>query len=253
MIVAFLTVAVLWGSLWAYVEYETHRARRMFEETSSISVGDSEASILPLVRRFSGFKWTPEPLGPRERWLDKDEYDYQKNRVTDYSYELGLTCFGTIRPEAGRVALMLGRLTAAIPARLRPALGMREWIAEVRLSIRLGRVQDVSARTVFAGSCGSLGHSWELAEGMPHYGMPRRNYVIGVAHLTTDAGGGTLIENFLEPQASPEEVEAARQFNTDCLTSVKGCSGLCDVAPSAIAYLKRHPDAAWNIIPPKCP
>ncbi len=65
--------------------------------------------------------------------------------------------------------------------------------------------------------------------------------------------GGTMIQNFLEPKASEEEVQTAHQFNTGCWTSVNGCSGLCDVAPRALQYLKLHPDADWNIIPPKCP
>lgn len=66
-------------------------------------------------------------------------------------------------------------------------------------------------------------------------------------------GGEMMIENYFTPKSSEEEARTARQFNAGCLTSIKGCDGLCDVAPRALEYVKRHPDAAWNIIPPKCP
>jgi hypothetical protein len=107
--------------------------------------------------------------------------------------------------------------------------------------------------TLFAGRSGWLGHSWLLAEGMPHHDMRPRAYVIGAGFLTMEDGGGMMIENVFTPKASEEEAEAARQFNTGCLTSMNGCNGLCDVAPRALEHLKQHPDTNWNIIPPKCP
>jgi hypothetical protein len=102
-IVALLIVAAVWGSLWAYVEYRVHRARLMLAEASRVRVGDTEASVLPLVRRYDGFKWTPEPLSPREQWIDKDEYDYQENRLSDYRYELEVSPFGTTGRRTSRL------------------------------------------------------------------------------------------------------------------------------------------------------
>ena len=110
LIVAVLALAaVVYGSLWAYVEYEVHRAKSMLAEASRIRVGDTEASVLPLVRRYGGFKWTPEQLSPREQWVDKDEFDYQKHLLSDYKYELGISPFAT-------TALKVGRLTQAMTA-----------------------------------------------------------------------------------------------------------------------------------------
>jgi hypothetical protein len=253
VIVALLIVVAAWGSMWAYAGYEDHRAKLMLAEVSRVHVGDAEASVLPLVQRYGGFKWTLEPLSPREDWLDKDEYDYQKNRASDYKYELGLSPFGTTNRQTSRLTQAMRAIRAAIPERIRPVVGMRDWGTGAELSIRGGRVQSVEAMTLFTASSGWLGHKWELAEGMPHLGMPPQAYAIGVAHLTMDEGGGTMIENFFTPKASEHEVGVARQFNTGCLISIKGCDGLCDVAPRALEYLKKHPDAAWNIIPPKCP
>jgi hypothetical protein len=249
--VGLLITAGVCGALWSYSEYEAHRARLMLAEASRVHVGDAEASVLTLVQRYGGFKWTPEPLSPREQWIDKEEFDYQQNRLTDYNYEITVNPFGITGP--GRLAQVKRAVIAAVPPHLRPALGMRDWGTGVELSIRGNRVRAVSAMALFAGSSKWLGHSWELAEGMPHYGMPARSYLIGAAILSMGDHGGEMIENYLTPEASQEEVEAARQFNTGCLTSLKGCNGLCDVAPPALQYLTQHPDADWNIIPPKCP
>jgi hypothetical protein len=252
-LLALLIIVAVWGSLWSYVEYKAHRASLMLAEASRVHVGDAEASVLPLVQQYGGFKWTPESLSPRERWIDKDEYDYQQNRVSDYRYEIEVSPFGTTSLRTSRLTHAMRAVRAVVPVHLRPGLGMRDWGTVVELSVRDGRVQSASAMTLFAGRSGWLGHSWLLAEGMPHHEMRPRAYLIGAAFLTMEDGGGTMIENVFTPKASKEEAEAARQFNTRCLTSIKGCKGLCDVAPRALEYLKQHPDAAWNIVPPKCP
>jgi hypothetical protein len=254
VILALLIIVAAWGSMWAYVGYEAHRARLMLAEVSLVRIGDSEASVLPLVRRYGGFQWTPGPLALRDNWIDKYEYDYQQNRVSDYNYALEVSPFGTASLHTiRRSAQAMREVRAAVPARLRPILGMRDWGAEADLAVRCGRVQSVSAMTLAAGRSGWVGHRWKIAEGMPRYEMRQRAYAVGAAVLEMPDGGGMMIENYVTPEASEEEVAAARQFNARCSTSIKGCDGLCDVAPRALKYLEQHPDAAWNIIPPKCP
>ena len=96
LIVATLALtAICYGSIWGYVEYEAHRAESMLSELSSVQVGDTEESVLALTGRYSGFKWTPEPLSPREQWIDKEEHDYEAARQCDYKYEVGVS-FGPL-------------------------------------------------------------------------------------------------------------------------------------------------------------
>jgi hypothetical protein len=253
VLAALLICVALWGSLWIHIGYEAHRARLLLAEISQIHVGDAEASVLPLVRRYDGFKWAAEPLLPAEDWIDKDEHDYQQNRVSDYRYALQISPFGNSIVHPSRLVQAMRKMRSAVPGRLRPLLGMRDWFAGVDLSVRDGRVQSVSALTIFAGRSEWLGQSWELSEGMPRHEMRQRAYAVGAANLEMGVGNGAIVENYLTPEASEKEAEAARQFNTGCLTSINGCNGFCDVAPRALEYLKQHPDAAWNIIPPKCP
>jgi hypothetical protein len=221
IIVAVLALcAVCCVSLWAYVEYEAYRAESMLAELSRVEIGDTEGSVLGLSGRYGGFKWTPERLSPKEQWIDKEEYDYEVTRQCDYRYELGVSPFGTTIGRVGRLAQVLRAARGVIPTRLQPLLGLRDWGTVAELSIRSGRVQSVSAMTLFEGRSEWLGHKWELAEGMPRYGMPARAYNIGASHLTMANSGGEMITNFLTPRASDKEVDAAHKFNSKCLTSI---------------------------------
>jgi hypothetical protein len=253
VVIALVIVAAFWGLLQTYAQYKAHRAKSLLAEASRVQVGDTEESVLALSSRYDGFKWTPEPLPPREQWIDKDEYDYQLNLQCDYKYELGISPFGiSVASPASRWTQILRAARERVPEHLRPLLGLRDWGTTVELSIRRGRVQSVSAMTLVEGRSQWVGHSWELAERMPRSHMPARAYSIGAAHLTMADGGGEMVQNFFTPTASKQEMKAARKFDARCLTSLRGC-GLCDVSPRALEYLKNHPDAAWNIIPPKCP
>ncbi len=252
VIVVLLIAVAFWVSLCAYGKYEAHRAVSLLTEASRVKIGDTEVSVLAFVKRYDGYKWTPTPSSPRENWTDQDEYDYQVNRLSDYQYELGVAPFGTTILNTGRFTQTMRGLREVVPRYLRPALGFRDWGTVVVFLIRKGRVQSVSAMTLVEGRSGWLGHKWELAESMPRHDMPTRAYLIGAAFLTMEDGGGTMIENVVTTKASEEEFETARKFNAECLTSIRGCDGLCHFAPRALEYLKLHPDATWNIIPPKC-
>ena len=87
---------------------------------------------------------------PREQWIDKEEFDYQQNRLTDYNYEISVNPFGIAG--LGRFAQVKRAVRAAVPTSLRPAMGMRDWGTAVELSIRGNRVRAVSAMALFAGS-----------------------------------------------------------------------------------------------------
>jgi len=253
VVVLFLIVVGVCGSMWAYVGYEAHRTRSMLAQVSVVRLGDTEASVLPLVQRYGGYKWKQKPLLPKENWLDKEEYEYQQKRQSDYQYELQISPFATIFRRTGRFTEALRAVRAAFPARLQPVLGMRDWGTVAELSVRNNRVQCVSIMTLVMGRSGWVGHRWELAEGMPEHDVPQKTFAISSAFLTLTGASDMMMENYFTPESSEEEAKAARQFDTRCLTSITGCKGLCGLAPIAIEYLRQHPAAAWGIIPPNCP
>ena len=116
-----------------------------------------------------------------------------------------------------------------------------------------GRIQSVLATAQVEGRSEWVGHEWRFVSAMPHSEMQGKAFVIDSAILEMENGTGMLIQNIFTPEASEEEVRAARKFNAACLTSMRGCDGFCDIAPRALEYLKQHPDAGGGIIPPKCP
>lgn len=230
----------------------------MLAEASRVQIGAAEDSVLPLVRRFEGYKWTPEPLSPREQWTDLREYDYQKNLLSDYKYDLEVSPFHllTIDGSPGqrsRTNRAIRAVINTIPAHLRPVMGMRDWGAGVNLSIRGGRIQSISGMVLVEGRSRWLGHEWQLASAMPHHDMQGKAFVIDSGILEMENGSGNVIQNIFTPEASEEQVQVARKFSAECLTSIGGCDGLCDIAPPALEYLNQHPDAGGKIIPPKCP
>ena len=121
------------------------------------------------------------------------------------------------------------------------------------------RVTDSEAREVY-GVTGPgdrrtrwLGHEWNLTNAMPERRIKAKAFVVDSGALEMANNGGALIQNIFTPRASDEEVQVSRKFNAACLTSLRGCDGFCDFVPRILEYLNRHPDAAGNIIPPKCP
>ena len=249
---ALTLAAICFVSIWSYVGYEARRAESMLSELSRVQIGDAEGSIIALTTRYGGFKGTPEPLSPREQWIDKEEYDYQITRQCDHLYELGVSPFGTTLGRVGTLVRTMHDARELVPHGLRPLLGLRDWGTVADVCIRSGNVQSVSAMTLFEGRSEWLGHRWELAQAMPRHDMTTRSYAVGAANLTMADGGGMMIENYFTSGALREQVEAAHKLNLACLTSVKGCDGFCDAAPRPLAYLRQHSDAAWNIVPPRC-
>lgn len=253
VITALLAVAAFWGSLRAYGEYKAHRAISLLAEASTVQIGDPEASVLTLLERYGGYKWTPAPLLPREQWIDRQEYDYQETRQSDYKYEVEVSPFGITTLYPSHLTRLMRVIKKALPGHLRPIFGMRNWGVGVDFAIRNGRVQSVSAMALLEGRSQWLGQEWRFAADMPHHELQGRTFVVDSTILEMEDGGGTAIENIFTTKASDQEVKTARTFNAECFTSIRPCDGLCDVVPRTLEYLKQHPEVGGNIIPPKCP
>jgi len=257
LVVAMLaTIIVALVSVRVYVEYEIHRATAILAEASRVQIGDPESAILPLVKRYSGFKWAPDSLGPRENWTDLEEYDYQKELVSDYRYDLEVSPFGLIpsdlRWDQHRITQTIRAAINHTPVGLRAVLGMRDWGTDVGLTIRGSRVQSVSAMVLVEGRPRWLGHEWKLVNAMPERRMRAKAFIVESGFLEMANNGGSLTQNIFTPRALDEEVQVSRKFNAACLTSLRGCDGFCDFVPHTLEYLEQHPDAAGNFIPPKC-
>jgi hypothetical protein len=262
--IAALGVVVLLAiSARAYVEYEVHRATTMLAEVGRLQIGDTEAVALPLVTKYSGFKWTPErpsDLGPRDNWISQWAYEHRLKTMSDHAYVFDVNPWGfpdgagILWGERRRLDAVLRAILCTVPIRVRPLIGMRDWNAQVQISIRNGRVSNVTAMVLVANRDVWFGHEWALAEEMPHEDLQTSSYAVGATALSMgmNPGGGGAILNYLTPRASNEQIQAAHSINTACLTSIKECRGFCELSRPTTQYLDKHPEAATNITPPKC-
>ncbi len=256
ILVLILAIAT-WGSLWIYVHYEADRAMSMIAEAARVRVGDSEASILPLVKRYGGFQRAAEPLPPREEAQDKREYDYRKNLWRERQYALQVSAFGllTLDSDTGRprrITWAMWDAIRAVPVRWRAPMAMRVWGADIDVAIRDGRVQWISAMVLVEGRAEWIGHISTFTRAMPYRSLQGLTFVSSARFLSMGNGGGAAIETSFTPEASTEQIQTARAFNAGCLTSIRGCDGFCDLVPRAIEYLKQHPEVPPGIGLPAC-
>jgi hypothetical protein len=237
--VAALSVALgAYGFIIAYAMYQAHRATDALDQVAKVNVGDAESSLLPLVREYKGVKRIPDSLPPREQWVDTDEYDYQQKLKVDYIYEMSVSAFEAGQL-TGNVINFMERIGNEMSPSWRRRFRFRIWSSILQFSIRDGRVQSVSVRTLVEGRNQWLGHFWSLSERMPRHDMKARAYLIGGAHLSILAGrmyGGSAVTNYLTPTATDEEQHAARDFNHSCIIGLGGCTDLEDLAPKAFDY-----------------
>jgi hypothetical protein len=259
---------MLIGLLWSYAEYQAQRAKRLLADAGRIRIGDSEVSIQPVLRQFSGGKCVPSDTPeqhPKENWVDELEYEHWLRTRPDCTYFVDVDPWASpLSPESRRFAESKSYLHAksamwAIPGRVRSLLGMREWNTALSISVTGGYVTAVYAGVYVESRDHWLGHHWELQEEMPYdpYRRSSVNYAVDGAFLTfgfgSDSGPGeTAIQNHLTAEANKDQVQAAQSLNLNCLTRVFACKGMCDLSHPTIEYLNRHPDASRGYIVPQC-
>jgi len=229
----------------------------MLAAASSIRIGATESTILPLVQKYRGYKWTPEPLSAPESWVDRAEYDYQKSIRCDHKYSMEMSPFGLLATggtfgQRTRTTLAIRAVMNVIPARLRGAIGLRDWGAGVDLSTRDGRIQSIRGTLLVEGRSNWLGHEWRYAAEMPDHRLRGRAFTIDSGILEMENNGGMLVQDIFTPDATAEQSDVARELDVACLGSFRGCAGLCDIAPRTVEYARLHPDAAGNPVLPKC-
>ena len=257
------------GASWSYAKYEARRAKLLLAEAARIRIGDSEASIQPLLRRFGGGTCvdleTPEQ-GTKVDWWGKSEHEHWLRNVPDCSY------FVDVDPWASPLSVKSGKFVDskayvraklamwAIPGRVRSLLGMREWNTYASISVRGGHVAAVRAGVYVEHRGDWVAHRWELLKEMPYdpYRRPSLDYSVDGAFLTfpqvgdENGPGSAAIWNYLTNKASESQIQAAQSINMSCLTGPFACKGICDLSHQTIEYLKRHPEAARGYIVPDC-
>jgi hypothetical protein len=209
-----------------------------------------------------GGKWEPPgstrtTMSPRENWVDKSEYERALRTYPDYAYSIPVNPWGfpTIAPESDSKRKLNAVLRSAmdvVPASVRAPFGLRDWVSEVDINIRDGRVSKVLGIVLVEGRSRWLNHEWSLVSEMPYEPMQSRAYMTEPVNILMRTGRSRGLGNILLPQASEQETQAAHLWNTACLTSLRSCTDRCELSPAAFQYMANHPDVSRGIWEPTC-
>lgn len=255
-IAAFLIVLLIYGGLRVYMLNLGHTSTSLLEEAARIHIGASEDSILPLVVRYRGVKWTPPPPGPVDDCVDKAACEYQDAHLPDYQYRIALSPFKVIsspKSQVGHVRHFLSVLMVRVPSEWRDPYSLRDWLVDVEIGVRARRVVSVSGYLYVEGRHRWLGNEWSLSAELPDVDMRPKAYVVSGTFLTFPGHGGAGTVHYLTPVATPEQFKSAQSFQANCVTGLIPCRCLSDLTPLAFQYIGHHPDVGSSVEADDCP
>jgi len=218
--------------------YQIHRISQMLANVQEVNVGDSEDSIGPLLKRLGGHRW-----------------DVQLGSLEDYNYVFEINPWRFHTPSNYKVGGREHPIGAGMNARLRRAIGLRQWLVTSGIAIRKQRVVAVQADVVVEGKTMWLRTSWRLSEKPREFARdPTADYVqwpvppdlhfVSPAFLEMGTGGGTSWDFWLRPSSPAVQRRVADRWNFSCLDSFRGCDNLCDFLPEAAGFFSVHSELA---------
>jgi hypothetical protein len=238
---AIIFVLICYGLAQAYLAYEITRAGQMLKELEAVKLGDNEASVLPILRKYDGFRRAPE------EWAKFDKADYE-NLV-----EIGPSGVYAVADRTN--TCMFYRVTRAVlsslNSRLRRAVGLRRWNVWGRIGFKNNRVIVVVGGVTVEGSNEWLDGNWILVETIPESEIERfvtspgitwphmNRYLLGwyrQRFFPIVDGGGEGSLAWITPSATEDEKRSAHGFMLQCLSSRSSCRTVCDLVPAAAEY-----------------
>jgi hypothetical protein len=216
--------------------YQIHRASQMLAKIQSVNVGDSEASLGPLLKRFGGYRW-----------------DVQLGAHEDYNYVLEINPWHY--PALSNHHQSEHPIGIGMNARFRRALGLRQWLVMSGISVKRQQVVAVQAETYVEGKTMWLGTSWRFSEKPRELDRnPTVDYLqwppepdldfVSPAILEMGRGGGTSWGFWVKPSSPTVQRRVANRWDLGCLNSFRGCDSLCDLLPEAARFFNEHSELA---------
>jgi hypothetical protein len=134
----------------------------------------------------------------------------------------------------------------------RRTLGLRVWGVNGLLRISGGTVSSVSVAVMVEGENEWLMAKWLYSSEIPADEIKlwnrgeRTSYLAHWTHLHFGLETGEGLISNITASATPEELQAARSINLDCLTSFRGCHSLCELLPRAAQYFRENQSKVWG-------
>jgi hypothetical protein len=236
---------LLYCSAQAYLKFEANRAQRMLKELASIEVGESESTLADISRNFgrqSDNNASPEVA--RHRSLGVDPWRLKAGIFKSDWLD------GTARRSIGEYGVL---------RKFRRRIGLRMWTVLGNVTIEAGKVREVDTDVLVEGENEWLKADWSYAKDFDPRLHLERDYPAASSssnlkfyskwthlHWDDETGEGTL--NYVTLAATPEEKDASKSINGNCLTSWRGCRSLCELMPNAARYrhLHNYPEWGWS-------
>jgi hypothetical protein len=237
-VVAATALALLFSYLTALLilVFQIRRASQLLEEVQSLSVGDSENSVGPILERFHGHRW-----------------DVQLGSVEDYNYALEINPWGFPTLSSNEPRGRVQAVDRVLSPRFRRAIGFRRWMVSSEIAIKQHRVVAVQTSTIVEGAHIWLGAMWRLSEKPAEFeqdtatlnsSTTNSQYPATPGILNMQGGSGTSWSIWTTPASPKGQREMANQVNFGCLRSSSGCNSLCELLPEAARFFKEHPNLA---------
>lgn len=232
--------ATAYGAALAILALEARSAAAFLNEVRSIQLGQAEASVIPFINRYED-KTQPGFAGSDTHRLLVDPWHLY-------------------RPFPGPTWLdNLVRRSLWESGDFRRRLGLRAWVVQATITFTEGTVHSVGTGVLVEGENEWLLGNWHYSHEIPSYLTDRHKgngtfrpemsrYVAHWTHVHAGPETGEGLVNSVTPDATPEESNAARNINLQCLTSFRGCRSLCELMPDAHRFMRKHdyPGLGWN-------
>jgi hypothetical protein len=125
--------------------------------------------------------------------------------------------------------------------------GIRDWQLVVTCTSQGQKIHGIDVRFYVVGQYETLGAQWSLAPEIPESWQRHRGDKLSPEdqrtflhwyHITSmPSGEGFSVDT---TQDSTEREMMARRINRACMTSVRGCDGLCELLPDAVPLLNER-------------
>jgi hypothetical protein len=223
-LVAVITLPVVVAEVSAHVY--RRRAERLLYDVRQLQVGKSTFEDARAVIVAHGGAVSP--------------YDHFGCSPTHCTFEVGLEHYPLFMKVWGR---FISGETLCHVLRILSRCGLLDLSAGITVTIERGIVTHTGYGVLVRGNDALvLARQVDEFKVMPEYLRNRagqRSYFVDWVNITT-VGGGEGIHSILTPQANAEERNRAYDFDFDCLTKLRGCTSLCQFAPSAFADLVKE-------------
>jgi hypothetical protein len=232
---------ICYGVARAYLAYEATRAGQMLRELGGVKIGESEASVLLVMKRYGECRWT-------SAFAKFDKADYE------CLIEIGPSgIYYIVDPgNTNRFYRMTRAILNSLNPRFRRAIGLRRWNVYGRVGFKDKQAKVVFVMVMVEGSNEWLSGGWSLAQTIPPDEIDRlvtsmgvswphdaNHYLVGWDRLIAmekQNGGGEGAGASITPDATEDERRSAHEFRWQCLTSRSGCRTVCDLYPAAAEY-----------------